>query len=40
VLKRNAIRFATALLAALSSSTSALGAAPQIRDQAPGFFPR
>jgi len=38
VLKRNAIRFATALLAALSSSTSALASAPQIRDQAPGFF--
>src|SRR5712664_1910080 len=38
VLKRNAIRFATALLAALSSSTSAVASAPQIRDQAPGFF--
>src|SRR2546426_3844855 len=38
VLKRNATRFATALLAALSNSTSALASAPQIRDQAPGFF--
>src|SRR6267142_2029934 len=38
VLKRNAIRFATALLTALSSSTSALASARQIRDQAPGFF--
>src|SRR2546426_10634053 len=38
VLKRNATRFATALLAALSSSTSALASAPQIRNQAPGFF--
>src|SRR5467141_4402957 len=38
VLKRDAIRFATAVLAALSSSTSALASAPQIRDQAPGFF--
>ena len=38
MLKRIAIRFATALLAALSSSTSALASAPQIRDQAPGFF--
>jgi len=37
VLKRDAIRFATAVLAALSSSTSALASAPQIRDQAPGF---
>src|SRR5258705_10677206 len=38
VLKRDAIRLATALLAALSNSTSALASAPQIRDQAPGFF--
>src|ERR1700676_343330 len=42
VLKRNSMRFAAALLAALASfaagPNAALGAAPQHHDQAPGFY--
>jgi glyoxylase-like metal-dependent hydrolase (beta-lactamase superfamily II) len=42
VLKRNSMRFAAALLAALASlvasSNAALAAAPQRHDQAPGFY--
>src|SRR6266446_3526929 len=42
VLKRNSMRFAAALLAALASlvaaPNAALAAAPQHHDQAPGFY--
>src|SRR6478736_5031543 len=42
VLRRNSMRFAAALLAALASfvgpSTAALATAPQHHDQAPGFY--
>ena len=42
VLKRNSMRFAAALLAALVSfvagPNAALGAAPQHHDQVPGFY--
>jgi len=42
VLKRNSMRFAAALLAALASfvagSSAALAAAPRHHDQAPGFY--
>src|ERR1700694_1025734 len=42
VLRRNSVRFATALLAALSSLvaglTPALAAAPEHHDQVPGFY--